>query len=321
MTSDTTAWPRWQSTDYAAGEQFDAWRAALDDSHLPWALTGGRSDRFDASMRRQDFGDLRVVTCRCEPCAGRRRARQRTGGEGEYVAALLLLAGEEHVRQQDRALVLQPRSLLVWDSTQDIDFEVAAGISKVTVFVPRDRVAARASSFLRHRGEVVDCRRGMPAVTAAHLAALADELGTIDELDGTAALDLTVELIAATLEAGEDLSLTRPQRDLLAGIERYVLANLADPELTPETIARHFYISTRYLHRLFAHTPWTAGRYIVEHRLDLARRELLRTAGSGESISQVAGRLGFVDSAHFSRLFRQRFGLAPRELRRARLGR
>jgi AraC family transcriptional regulator, positive regulator of tynA and feaB len=316
MSTHSEPWLRWASDEFVPSDQFGAWESALNDSHLPWAIGGRSGDRFSGALGLKNFGDLRVVSCECEPFAGSRSARQISAGDGEYFGALLLLAGEERVRHLGHEMVLHPRSMMIWDSTKDIDFAIQSNIKKVTVFVPQDRISSDSRSFLRHCAEVIDCQHGAPAVMASLLEVLAGELESIDQRAGTSAVDLTVELIASTLEASEDPNLTKAQRDLVTAIETYILDNLADTELTPEVIARHFFVSTRYLHLLFARSDRTVCRFIVEHRLDRARWELGRTAAQGESITRIAGRNGFDDPAHFSRLFKQRFGAAPRDFRK-----
>lgn len=315
MSTRAEPWLRWASDDFDPSDQFDAWESALNDSHLPWAIGSRTGERFSGALRLKNFGDLRVVSCECEPFGGSRSARQIGAGDGEFFGALLLLAGEERVRHLGQEMVLGPRSLMIWDSTKPIDFAIASNIKKVTVFVPQDSVSSGLRSFLRHRAEVVDCHHGAPAVMASLLEGLGGELETIDHRAGSSAVDLTVELIASTLEASENPNLTKAQRDLVMDIEAYILDNLADTELTPEAIARHFFVSTRYLHLLFARSDRTVCRFILENRLDRARGELARMAARGESITRIARRYGFDDPAHFSRLFKQRFGVAPRDFR------
>jgi transcriptional regulator GlxA family with amidase domain len=50
------------------------------------------------------------------------------------------------------------------------------------------------------------------------------------------------------------------------------------------------------------------GEYILERRLDVAQYMLLNT---GHSLSEIAFRTGFYDSAHFSRLFFKKNGISP----------
>jgi acetamidase/formamidase len=58
------------------------------------------------------------------------------------------------------------------------------------------------------------------------------------------------------------------------------------------------------------------SQHLRERRLARAHADLESPLEAQRSISEIAYRYGFSDSAHFSRVFRQRFGLAPRDFRR-----
>jgi AraC-like DNA-binding protein len=93
---------------------------------------------------------------------------------------------------------------------------------------------------------------------------------------------------------------------------RFIRANLADPELTPERVAAACGISKRYLHALFRDAEATVTERIRDERLAAARDAL---AGPGV-IADVAYRFGFSDQAAFSRLFRRAFGQTPSAFRK-----
>jgi acetamidase/formamidase/AraC-like DNA-binding protein len=92
---------------------------------------------------------------------------------------------------------------------------------------------------------------------------------------------------------------------------------LDDPDLTPAKIAAAEGISERYLQKLFEGTGSSFTHYLRERRLQRAWADLSNPAEAHHSISEIAFRAGFNDSAHFSRTFRQRFGISPREFRQA----
>jgi AraC-like DNA-binding protein len=74
-------------------------------------------------------------------------------------------------------------------------------------------------------------------------------------------------------------------------------------------------MSVRYLHRLFEDAGASVRATILARRLDRCRDAL---AGSPRrSISEIAFAWGFNDAAHFSRVFKARFGGSPRDLRAA----
>ena len=88
-----------------------------------------------------------------------------------------------------------------------------------------------------------------------------------------------------------------------------------DSDLNPDKIASANGISTRYLHSLFKQSGTTVLRWVWERRLKAARSDLLDPSQATARISEIAFRRGFSDSAHFSRAFRNRFGISATQLR------
>jgi AraC-like DNA-binding protein len=107
---------------------------------------------------------------------------------------------------------------------------------------------------------------------------------------------------------------SRGAAHLLAAKE-YIAAHLGDPDLCVDAVARTLGVTPRHLNRAFAAEQTTVARYIVARRLDRARADLAAPALAGYRISDIAFRWGFSSQAHFSRLFRARFGCSPTELR------
>ena len=92
-------------------------------------------------------------------------------------------------------------------------------------------------------------------------------------------------------------------------------ANLQDPALGPETIARAHAISVRALHALFEEAPESVAGLVRRERLARCLEDL--ELPSGGSVTEIAFRWGFRDAAHFSRVFKREFELTPSEVRRA----
>ena len=95
-------------------------------------------------------------------------------------------------------------------------------------------------------------------------------------------------------------------------VQLYIDANLRDPRLSPATIAKANAISLRTLHRMFAATDDSVSAVIRTRRLTRCRADLVR--GTDETVSAIAYRWGFRNMSFFSRLFRERYGVSPREL-------
>jgi AraC-like DNA-binding protein len=75
--------------------------------------------------------------------------------------------------------------------------------------------------------------------------------------------------------------------------------------------------SRAHLYRVFASRGETVANCVRELRLQPAHDLLTHGSARKEQIGDIAYRCGFEDPVHFTRLFRQRFGLTPSELRSA----
>lgn len=81
-----------------------------------------------------------------------------------------------------------------------------------------------------------------------------------------------------------------------------VQARLHDPDLTPDGIAAGLRMSRRTLNKLFELHGIGPMEYIFVERLEQAARDLASPVQRGASITEIAFRCGFKNSAHFARL-------------------
>ena len=100
----------------------------------------------------------------------------------------------------------------------------------------------------------------------------------------------------------------------LARIEGFVRRHIDDPDLGPDEVAAGCGISTRYLHELLRDTNTTLGQWIRDMRLQAAWEDL-KNPTDRRAIGEIAYARGFTDQAQFSRAFRSRFGVTPKEAR------
>ena len=90
-------------------------------------------------------------------------------------------------------------------------------------------------------------------------------------------------------------------------------ANIEEP-MNLDELSRHVGLSRRQLERLFQkHIHCVPTRYYLDLRLACARQLLLQTP---KPIVDVAFACGFVSAPHFSKCYRDRYGIPPREERR-----
>jgi AraC family transcriptional regulator, positive regulator of tynA and feaB len=134
--------------------------------------------------------------------------------------------------------------------------------------------------------------------------------------------DAVPHMLAAAFES---IASAEPSPSLLRQqykqqVRRFVRDHLADPALCVEMIGAGVGLSPSYLFELFADESLTLMRWVRAERLARCRRELADPVLRHRSIAQVAQAWGFGDMTHFSRSFREIFGISPRGYRQACLG-
>ncbi len=90
---------------------------------------------------------------------------------------------------------------------------------------------------------------------------------------------------------------------------------LADRTLNAAVLAERVHVSRRTLEKLFAERGTTVARWLLERRLERSRSDLTSSRAADASVEVIAQRWGFADRTHFSRVFRDRFGVAPSRVR------
>ena len=107
----------------------------------------------------------------------------------------------------------------------------------------------------------------------------------------------------------------RHRGQLASRILRRIESDYADTDLSPKTVAAQVGISKRYLQTLLAASGTSFVQELNATRLDRASEMLADKRLAALAIADVAYRSGFLDPAYFTRLFRKRFGITPREWR------
>jgi AraC-like DNA-binding protein len=276
-------------------------------------------DRFRAAMYRANLGDMRVALAVSTSAVVTRSRDQVARSPQAYFLVHLQLAGSSVNRQDGREVELTQGDLVVFDSTRPYRIEFREATS-ILVF--------RAPQSLFHRG--------MPGPQAVTLVPIRGRSGSgylasrlIQEIWAGLQVGLPEESAehlshaVVDLVAGAYAEVPRASREcpsragyLRAQICRFIEKRLCEQDLSIASIATTFGITSRYVHTLFQADHNTVSEYIQSRRLQEAARMLADPVRSTASIGEVAVAHGFKSQAHFARIFRSRYGLAPLGFRR-----
>ncbi|QDY80378.1 helix-turn-helix domain-containing protein [Streptomyces qinzhouensis] len=269
---------------------------------------------YDAALRADHLGDLRITTVECDPGRVHRSPRFIARGDGRDVFVALQSSGRAQVEQDGRTTELRSGDIGFFETVRPFRTTFPERFRLKIFTVPRDALGRSEADLRQLTARAVRPSGGLPALLAPFLEQLADTSTAYATPVAERLADRAIDLIAATAAAqlGEDDSvLPGADRVLLLRIKTFIRWNLSDSGLTPRAVAQAHGISVRYLHRLFETEDTTVSQWIRRLRLYECRRDLLAQAPGPVGLGQVARRWGFTGSARFSRAFRGSFGLSP----------
>ncbi|MFI0730908.1 helix-turn-helix domain-containing protein [Streptomyces sp. NPDC021225] len=293
------------------------WREALSQTFGAVDMTVP-DEVYSGTIRTAPLGPLQAVTVDGDCLSALRTRRLVTQGvEDQYVVVKLLDRGVARLEQDGREAVLGPGDIFVYDMARPVRLNLPQSFRTKSLVVPREILGLSESDMAHVTASPLGPDTPLGSLLSPFLAGLVDGAGTYSPRTSELMARNVVDMLGAL--AGEVLGRSNEDtpggnRALLLRIQAFIDRHLADPDLTPQSIARAHRISLRYLHKLFESEDVTVGRWIQRRRLEECRRDLSRRASSS-TIAAVAHRWGFTSAAHFSRAFRAAYGMAPREWR------
>ena len=297
---------------------FDHWKHLVAESFVPLAARTADVDGFRGQMRSRVLDRMSVVEVTATSHEVHRTPALIAQASERYFKLNLQLEGTGLLIQDNREALLQPGDLAIYDTNRPhtLAFEQEARMMVVmfpcdALSLPTDYVGQLAA--VRMAGST-----GLSGIVGQFIRQLSENLEVLSGPSGSRLATNALDLVSTMLHAEMDIAPDRmkPQALLAVSIREYIEANLSDPLLSPASIAAAHFISTRHLHNVFHESGTTVASWIRSQRLEGARRELRDPLHAGQSVGAVAARWGFLDAAHFSRIFRDAFGVSPSDWRR-----
>jgi AraC family transcriptional regulator, positive regulator of tynA and feaB len=227
----------------------------------------------------------------------------------EAVFVNFQLAGQSAISQRGIEAKIDPGSLVLLDATEPFAMKFNREFEQVCLHLPKailEKSGIPVSDFI---GRVVTRQSEFSAPLFSAIDSLTGGIPQQHVLPGL------MQMLAFGLSDARKNTVADQH---LMMVQSFILQRLEQTNLSPGVTANHFRISTRHLHKLFARDGLTFGKFLLDARLLACEKRIL--ASRDEPISDIAFSHGFQSQSHFSRAFRQKFGLSPNQLRKACLG-
>ncbi|UWU71561.1 helix-turn-helix domain-containing protein [Bradyrhizobium sp. NC92] len=309
----------WNTEELPDHEQFVYWREVLCEAFVtlrPERPRDHNRGRFPSRVTAHPLSTINVTTVQSKAHHVIRDEAEIRRSPQEVYFLNLQLSGRCRYETEGRETIVGPNQFAIVDSTRPYFLDFMDDWNVFSFRIPRHMLRPLLQTPDCSTGICVSGDQALGEITIGFLKSIAMRVAELpSEAIEPLAADV-VNLAALSLGATEATRIGQrrsAQRALYAAIVKFVETNLADAGLSASSVAAHFGISVRYLHRIFEEKGRSFGQVVLERRL-------LRCAGdldiSAQSrISDVAYRWGFNDISHFNRSFRQRFGASPRAYR------
>ena len=302
---------------------------AAFESSMPPAVVwkGGRAQVAvhtrinDSMLRAEELGPLMLISMRCGSVTISRPAGAMTPAD-QISTFLIMLSGQATLRHYGREIVLLPGDITAYDHSTDYALRYDQPAQVIMVRVPTAQVRQIFPIADTIYGQRLAGDVGLTSTALAMAQDLARKLESARclQFKDRAARHLLDILTTAYAEALEDATETSafPARRLWRG-RLYIEENLRDPGLCPGLVAERLKLSGRYLRMVFSNSNESPSAYILRRRLEECAGNLRDERWKGRSITEIAFGWGFNSAPHFTRAFRQMYGMTPTEYRQSHL--
>jgi AraC-like DNA-binding protein len=308
-----------QNVTSSVASSFEHWKQLVAESFVPLAARTSDVDGFRGQMRSRVLDRMSIVEVSGSSYeVNRTQALIAEAGE-RYFKLNLQLEGTGILVQDNREALLRPGDLAIYDTNRPYTLAFEEAARTMVVMFPCDALSLPTDYVGQLAAVRMPGSTGLSGIVGNFIRQLSENLEVLSGPSGSRLATNALDLVSTMLHAEMDIAPDRmkPQMLLATSAREYIEANLSDPQLSPASIASAHFISTRHLHNVFHESGTTVASWIRSRRLDGAQRELKDPLHAGKPVGAVAANWGFLDAAHFSRTFRDAFGVSPSDWRRS----
>ena len=304
--------------DVPAPERFDLWNAAVFGAlAISVEPLPGSESPFEARFSARTAGPLLNLSFDADGFIASRRNREIAHRQWDAYWIYREFGPGAWFRVGGHELTTTTGDLVI--AHADATFETRANsYSHELCLMPKALLEPHLPALGRPLVTRLSGRDGVNALADGYLEALAQNWDTISDAAMSPVTDTLARLIGIACGAAAEHQTDAIRAGRLTEAKRHIDRHLADPDLSPVSVAAALRVSVRALHLLFEPTDSSFTRYVARRRLDECRAALL--ASPSRPVIDIAFAWGFSSLSGFYRAFHSAFGMAPGDLRAASYG-
>ncbi|MEP2651742.1 MAG: helix-turn-helix domain-containing protein [Paraglaciecola sp.] len=300
---------------------FEDWKADVCDSFCKMDVvrTGPVKQPFIGGFEHNELNHIRLCTVQSKAvCVDTPSDEQYTHLSGKEYLVKFQLRGNGRIEHHGRVAELTPGDFMVWYNEEPIKFEFKKLVKHAVLVIPSKKMHQVCPDIDQYLGLLFDKSETTNSLLSQYVINLTQKVDTISPEIVIKVEHILLELLGTALSAvelpNESETLTTAASHLKS-IKTYIVANLDNPDLSPDYLADKERISKRYLHQLFVNEGISVSRFIQLQRLEACKKALASPNMENMSITDIALEWCFADVSHFHRCFKAQYKVTPRKYR------
>lgn len=310
---------RLSTDDVAAKERFDYWQYVVGELIGNFDLGDYDPTNFEGHFDLSVVGDLKIGSFKGSSQTLHRKTSSISSGEtDDYI--LLLESDKTFVLDHCGHQRADKGGMVFIDVTRPFYSSHPESLEVIDVFIPRKALESALGPVRRAAGLALDPTQASFPVIASFLRTLMTHGSKLDPTSASRMSSIAIELIAAGLAERIAQTPTMSGAALLCRAQAFIADHLGTAGLGMQEVAAALNISVRRLHQVAADEGISLVDWMWTRRLERARAMLADPAHLSVQVATIGFQCGFSDQAHFSRRFKEHFGVSPTECRMAAIG-
>jgi AraC-like DNA-binding protein len=293
------------------------WQARTGSLCGPFQLEVPGKAAFNATFEYTSLADL--LLCRLSSHVPHRAihtgASARRDDRG-FLKAVLQASGCSVLEQNGRETLLRPSEWSIYDTAKPYSLEIPKRAEMFFLMIPRQMIATCSLDLKGLVGRRFSGRHGLGKLIWNLVPTAFDETPAIRAHSSHDVADILAHMVRLALLEASDQCVPSDSKDALRDrVKLYIENHLRDADLSVSKLAHVAHYTKRYLHMAFQQEKVSISAYILRLRLERCLEDLRNPAFVHRSITDIAYSWGFNNSNHFSRCFKEVYGISPRDSR------
>ncbi len=305
------AWTQWTATG-AGRKRADRWQDLLGRTMLNVDLAVPDASQFRCVLSQMSIEGSRLIRFRSSPHRVEHSAdNDPISSDRGFVMVSTQLAGVTRTQCGKRQVTLRAGDVGLLDTSHPFTTEFIGQTARAIVLIDKQLIASS-----NKRPTIGQLSNAEPyfALVRQYVTTLTDPKIAHDAPVARQLLHSLSALLSrlSTLDPQHGRSNPRVTKE---DVDSYIMLNLSNCALTANTIAAQFGVSPRTVFALYAAAGESLEQVIVNSRLARAAEILSSRGHAHESVLSVSLTCGFREVSHFSRRFREAYGMPPTQWR------